>query len=486
MAGTGRSDRPATTDVGEEVDVVVLGFGAAGCAAAIEAHDAGARVVVLEKMPAGLEGGNTRVSGGVWFDNRDPERMAEYLRALCGDFPIPEAVVEVWAHETARNTEWMERAVGATVASVGDVPPEYPELPGSNAYGGYIGVDGTMGSGKLFGALSKAVRERGIEVRTGTSARELIATSDGVTGVVADSADGPVRIGARGGVVLATGGFENNPQMVRDYLGLPEPVVWGSPGSTGDGHRMAQRVGADLWHMGNMMTVLGLRAPGYECGFYIAFFSATGFVYVGLDGSRFTNELPQLGHGQAHQHGRYELFPLHAMHVVFDERTRRAGPLSPVGDYPIGWNILVEGYEWSDDNSAEVARGWFHRADTIAELAGLLDVDPTTLEASIARYNTACEHGCDEQFGRDPATLTPVVEPPFYGFTWAPMLAWTNGGPRRDERAQVLDAAGEVIPGLYAAGNVSSTYSWCKDGGFHIADALVFGRIAGREAASRR
>src|SRR6185503_11340726 len=111
------------------------------------------------------------------------------------------------------------------------------------------GVDGTMGSGKLFGALSKAVHERSIEVRTGTPARELITTSDGVTGVVADSADGPVRIGARGGVVLATGGFENNPQMVRDYLGLPKPVVWGSPGSTGDGIRMAQKVGADLWHM---------------------------------------------------------------------------------------------------------------------------------------------------------------------------------------------------------------------------------------------
>ena len=262
MTDAGRSERAAANDVDEEVDVVVLGFGAAGCAAAIEAHDAGARVIVFEKMPAGSEGGNTRVSGGVWFDNRDPEGMAEYLRALCGDFPIPEPVVEVWAHETARNTEWMERAVGAKVASVGDVPPEYPELPGSDAYGGYVGVDGTMGSGKLFGVLSKAVHERSIEVRTGTPARELIATADGVTGVVVEAADGPVRIGARGGVVLATGGFENNPQMVRDYLGLPAPVVWGSPGSTGDGIRMAQKVGADLWHMDNMMTILGLRAAG--------------------------------------------------------------------------------------------------------------------------------------------------------------------------------------------------------------------------------
>ena len=146
--------------------------------------------------------------------------------------------------------------------------------------------------------------------------------------------------------------------------------------------------------------------------------------------------------------------------------------------------MLVEGYEWSEDNSAEIERGWIKRADSPAELAALLDVDGEVLEGAVQRYNEACAAGVDEQFGRHPRTLTPIDQPPYYAFTSGPLLGWTNGGPRRNEHTQVLDPFGRVIPGLYAAGTVSSTYSWCKDGGFHIADALAFGRVAGRTAAA--
>ena len=472
-----------------EADVVVLGLGAAGCAAAIEAHDAGASVVVLEKMPAGREGGNTRVSGGVWFDNSDPEGIATYLRALCGEFPVPEEIIQVWAHETARNSAWVE-SLGARVAPHGDYRPEFPELPGSESYGGYMGVDGELGNGRLFAALSAAVRERGIEVLLDTPGRELLRDASGaISGVEALSgaSEGgtPLRVRARRGVVLATGGFENNPEMVRDYLQLPDSPVWGSPAGTGDGIRMAQQVGADLWHMDNMATAFGFRAPGFESGFYVSFLFARGFIFSGMDGRRLMNEFPQNGHGHARLHGRYELYPAEPMHVIFDERTRLAGPISPPPSLlPVGWNMLVEGYEWSEDNSAEIERGWIKRADSPAELAALLDVDGEVLEGAVQRYNEACAAGVDEQFGRHPRTLTPIDQPPYYAFTSGPLLGWTNGGPRRNERTQVLDPFGRVIAGLYAAGTVSSTYSWCKDGGFHIADALAFGRVAGRTAAA--
>ncbi|WP_328602679.1 FAD-binding protein [Nocardia terrae] len=115
----------------------------------------------------------------------------------------------------------------------------------------------------------------------------------------------------------------------------------------------------------------------------------------------------------------------------------------------------------------------------------MLRVDPDVLRHSIDRYNAACAAGADDRFGRPARTLTPLSEPPYFAFTAAPILAWSNGGPRRNENAEVLDPFGAVIPGLYAAGNVSSTYSWCKDGGFHIADALAFGRVAGHHAATR-
>ncbi|MEZ4331826.1 MAG: FAD-dependent oxidoreductase [Myxococcota bacterium] len=469
-----------------EADVVVLGFGAAGCAAAIEARDRGASVILLEKMPADRAGGNTRVSGGIWFNNPDVEGQKTYLRALCGEYPVPDEIIAVWSEETARNTAWIE-SIGGTPEIHGDYAPEYPELPGSEAYGGYFGIEGQMGGGRLWDVLAKAVRDKGVDVRLETPARELV--QDGATGAilgaVARSGGRDLRVRARRGVVIATGGFENDPRMVRDYLRLANVPVWGSPAATGDGIKMAQKVGADLWHMDNMMTVVGLRAPAFESGFYVSFLFAHGFLYAGADGTRCVNELPQVGHGQAILHGHYKLFPDQPMHVIFDEATRRAGPISPPASMlDVGWNVRIEGYEWSKDNAAEIAKGWIQRADTIAALAVKIGVDPATLEETVRRYNRACEARVDEAFGRDPATLTPIVEPPFYAFLSAPLLGWSNGGPRRNEKAQVLDPFGEVIPRLYAAGCVSSTYSWSKDGGMHIADALAFGRVAGRRAAA--
>lgn len=468
------------------VDVIVVGQGAAGCAAALASSEAGAEILVLEKMPEGRDGGNTRVSGGIWFHHRDPEGIATYLRAMCGDYPVPDEVIRVWAQETERNSAWLE-SLGASIGVHGEYVPEYPELPGSDAYGGYLGVEGQMGEGLLFGVLKGALADRGIEVLLATPGRELVQdpASGEILGVLATSRGRELRLGARRGVVLATGGFENNPEMVRDYLRLTDVPVWGSPAGTGDGIKMAQKVGADLWHMDNMMTTLGLRAPGFEAGFYVAFNHREGFLCVGLDGTRVGNELPQVGHGQAVLHGSYELFPTSPMHVIFDETTRRAGPISPTREeLAVGWNVVVENYVWSRDNRVEVEKGWIQRADTLADLGEKLGVDGGVLEQSVQQYNRACADGLDSAFGRDPETLVPVSEPPFYGFTSAPMLGWSNGGPRRDERARVIDALGAVIPRLYAAGCISSTYSWCKDGGMHIADALAFGRVAGRGAGA--
>ena len=165
---------------------------------------------------------------------------------------------------------------------------------------------------------------------------------------------------------------------------------------------------------------------------------------------------------------------------------RTAGPLSPAPDVlPVGWNLLMNGARWSADNSAEIDRGLIESADSIAALADTIGLDATTLQRTVERYNAACAQGSDDHFGRTPEKLGPVRQAPFYALRVTPLLGWTNGGPRRDGRARVLDTQGAVIPGLYAAGELSSTYSWCKDGGFHIGDALAFGRVAGRDAAGR-
>jgi succinate dehydrogenase/fumarate reductase flavoprotein subunit len=471
-----------------ETDVVIVGYGAAGCAAAIEARRLGADVLVLEKMPLELAGGNTRVSGGVWFRSTDQDKSATYLRALSGGFPLPEEIVQVWARETHLNTEWLE-GLGIQTAQQSNPIPEYAELAGSDAYAGYIGVSGEWGRGILWDALAKAVDDHEVEVLVDTRAVELIQDRDSgaVIGVVVEQRGARKRIHARHGVVLASGGFENNPEMVHDYLGIGgSPTIWGNPMATGDGIKMAMKVGADLWHMDNMMTAVGIKVPGFDSGFLFDP-PRLGYIFVGLDGTRLGNELPHIGHGQALVGGSYELFPMKPMHYIFDEATRLAGPVCPNLDaLPVGYNLVIGGYEWSQDNSVEIAKGWILKADTITELAVLLDVDPDALEASVARYNAACEAGLDDQFGRPAETLLALSTGPYYACSWGPMVAWTNGGPRRDEHAHVLDAFGAVIPGLFAAGSISSTYSWCKDGGFHIADALAIGRVAGRSAAYAR
>ena len=467
-------------------DIVVLGCGAAGIAAAIAGQDCGADVVVLEKMNERQAGGNTRLSGGIWFDNRNPERAAVYLESLCGDFALPPEIVRAWAEETALNSEWLQ-GLGASIAHYGDYIPEYPELDGSDCYSGYLGIDGKMGDELLYRALMRAIQERNIEVLYELPGTHLATepSSGRVIGVNARKDGKPYRVGARRGVILATGGFEANKQMVRDYLGLANPPIWGSSASEGDGIRMAMQVGADLWHMSNMMAIDGVNAPELGAGFAtLGLTGAKSFIFVAPDGSRFVDENVGLRHGHVLTHGRYQIFPRERSFAIFDEQARLAGPVVPgPGELPVGWNILMEKYLWSHDNLAEIEKGWIAVSDTLSGLAEKLGLQANGLEKSVALYNRYCDAGVDEQFNRDPSTLVPLRNPPYYGFVSEPILAWSNGGPRRDELARVLDVSGQVIEGLFAAGNVSSTYSWCKDGGFHIADALAFGRIAGRTAA---
>ncbi|WP_305094354.1 FAD-dependent oxidoreductase [Prescottella sp. R16] len=472
----------------EEFDVVVVGSGAAGSAAALAAQRAGAAVLVVEKCDEDVAGGNTRVSGGGWWVNADPQRARTFLRSLCGPFPLPDDVVDAWADETAANSQWMKE-LGADVALSAEyhTEPEYLGEEGSDCYAGMDAIGGRLGNSLLFDFLRKAVAESGIEIRYATPAGELITDDGIVTGVVVGSGSGSRRIAARGGVVLATGGFAGNPQMVHDYLRVHDHVLWGSPASTGDGHHLAQSVGADLWHMDNMATITGVRGDDGS-GHYLALWGAHNYLFVSEEGRRFVDEsaVAYPNHGHIRRDGAWELFPLRPFRLVFDERMRTAGPLSPTADVlPVGWNLLMNGSRWSADNSAEIDRGWIRRAESIAELAQIMDIDPATLERTVTLYNEACAAGRDDHFGRNPDMLGAVSEAPFYVLDVVPLLGWSNGGPRRDGRSRVLDTRGEAIDGLYAAGEVSSTYSWCKDGGFHIADALAFGRVAGRDAAAR-
>jgi hypothetical protein len=247
---------------------------------------------------------------------------------------------------------------------------------------------------------------------------------------------------------------------------------------------MAQKVGADLAHPYNYMSMPGLRMPPYENGEF-GQPQDHRYILVGKDGRRFVDELQETRHGKIIMHGQFDFHPGFPMWTIFDEQGRLAGPLVPPREnFAGGWMKQIEGYVWSSDNLTEIDRGWIEKADTLDQLADQLGIDAAGLVAQVKTINAAADAGRDEIFGRASDTLRRIDTPPYYGYRWAQLLATTLGGIRKDEHGRALDPYGIPIPRLYCAGDTASSYSWCLSGGLGLGDALVFGRISARHVVA--
>src|SRR5215475_14092263 len=385
-----------------EADVVVVGFGAAGVAAAVTAYDNGAEVVILEKAPEGEHGGNTRVAGQGYLNTSGAQDAAAYLTALCGPFTVPKPIVHVWADEMGRNNDWL--------ASLGGDPQEhqhppvgieFPDLPGAGSVHKFH--DGpTYGYSYTWRRFESLVK-------------------------------------ARRGVVLTCGGFENNQEMIRNYLpGIPYCYTSGSPYNEGDGITMAMSVGADLWHMNNYAgPSMALKVPEIRTSLSMQalHYSKTppgGMVVVGPDGRRFCDEKYKTRHGKIPVNGRW--LPLSTpcpMYMIFDHTMFASGPLYD-GHPSHGWTQIVERYEWSEDNSAELAKGWIKTADRLEALAAVVGLDPEALGDTVGRWNRHCEGKRDPDFGRT-LMMQPIADGPLYAVELSPSMLNTQGGPRRTE-----------------------------------------------------
>lgn len=486
-------DHPSVPDKWDiEADVVVVGFGAAGMAASVTAHEFGAKVVILEKAPEGEEGGNTRVAGQGYLNTASPEDAAAYLTALCGPYTVAPRMVRVWAEEMCRNNEWLESLGGDPQEH--QHPPvgiEFPDLPGAACVHKFH--DGpTYGYSYTWKLFERLVKERPIPVLYETPGRELIQhpVTKEILGVHAWRGEKRVAAKARRGVVLTCGGFENNQEMIRDYLpGVPYCYTSGSPWNEGDGIRMAMAAGADLWHMNNYAgPSMALKVPEVRTTFSMQalHFSKVipgGMIVVGPDARRFTDEKFKTRHGKIPVNGRW--LPLSTpcpMFMVFDHALFSAGPL--YDKHPShGWTQIIERYPWSEDNRAELAKGWIKSADSLGALASLLGLDPAALTDTVGRWNRCCDAGQDPEFGRR-LMLAPLVEPPFYAVELSPSMLNTQGGPRRNEKGQIVRPDGTPIPRLYSAGELGSIYSYLYQGTGNIGECLAFGRISGRNAAA--
>lgn len=477
----------------KEADVVVVGYGFAAIATAITAHDAGAKVLMLEKAPEGERGGNSRACGQYVFGMTPLDSAITFQTALNGDYTVPEDIVRVWAEEIGKNPDWIRSLGGdpvnvVTPTGTGPLGIEWPDAPEAEHTEGYMEKQ-ISGYEALWKVVEPNVKKRGVEVLYKTPAKELVQSCEGeIVGVLAESGGRQIYVKAKKAVVLACGGFENNQEMVRDYLtSLPYCYPFGTPYNTGDGIRMAMAVGADLWHMENIAGPgPGFKRPDVD---YVESTSwgDNNYIYVGADGTRYINEKIGGRHGKIFLHGQWVPTPTPVpIHIIFDETVRRAGPVCNTNQN-MGWSsIVAKEYSWSKDNSAEVAKGWIIKADTINELAGKIKVDPAALAKTVNTYNGYCAAGNDLQWGRDPKSLKPIQTPPYYAMLITPRFTNTMGGPRKNAKAQIVRPDRTPIPRLYEAGELGSVYSFGYNGGGNVAECLGFGRIAGKNAAAEK
>ena len=405
-----------------EVDFLVVGYGLAGAAAAVEAYDIDptAEILVLEKMPRALAGGNSIASGQTFLVPAQSavETVKTYLYNCNLPNPIPDEYLTWLCQGFADQLPWIESIaagvgyeagyVGGGELKWGSMVVEFDSFEGSTFDGCSAHlrkIGSTFENGGVWRCFDLACTARGIEVAYETPAVSLIQDpfTKEVFGVIARQADGTeIAIKSKKGTLLACGGYENDLQMQRDFHGMDIVYTAGTPGNTGDGIKMLMEAGAQIWHMKNQTQSggfwLGIKVPEHEATFMRNFTMAgNSWIEISADGTRFYDEAT--GYHRQHmkylEYGRYVDLPHEKalpVDVIFDEKTREAGSIASQW---LSWPTTTEGYMWTSDNLAEIEKGWIIKADTIEELAEKIGRDPEQLKATIEKWNADCAAGVD-------------------------------------------------------------------------------------------
>lgn len=467
-----KSDKTAVKGETKEytADVVIIGGGGAGLAAAVAAHENGATVIVVEKMSR--LGGNTILSGGA-LNAVDPVRQEaqgiedsiekHYTQTYeGGDKQGNPVLIQTLVENAYAGVQWLE-AMGMkfndqVFTVLGGMWPRAhkPSTP--------------LGTGFISTYQAYIDANEGIEVLLDTEALELVFTDGRASGVKAESLEGDVILNANNGVILATGGFSANNEMLEKYNemwpSLKDIKTTNHPGATGDGLVMAEKVGASLIGLSNIQLlpmgdpVTGSLSGNIEQG-------VENRIFVNKSGNRFVDE------GARRDVMTKALFEQEDswLWVVLDAKNY------PTPEKKNNFNETIEEL---------IAQGRAFKGDTLEELAEAIGVDPANLVKSVEEFNAAVESGKPDAFGR---TLfdTKIDTPPYYAGARVPTVHHTMGGVEINEYTQVLDTNGEIIPGLYAAGEVTGgIHGSNRLGGNALADVTVFGRIAGESAALKR
>jgi 3-oxosteroid 1-dehydrogenase len=537
-----------------DYDVIVLGTGAAGLTAAVTAAELGAKVGLFEK--GATLGGTTVYSGGmIWIplnQHEPPEKgdsrakALEYLRALSND-TISDEMAETYIDVGREMVRWLDERTPVKFRAVPDFPDYHPEQPGGMPQGGrsletetfpygelgewadrvhispyYPSYHLTIGETTLGqavpeeltpeemqrraandergmglalgGRLLKACLDRDVEPQTSHRAVELIMEDGEVAGVVFETPEGRKEVRAAN-VVIATGGFEHSAELKRAFLRGPCTHTVAVETNTGDGLKMAMRVGAMLGNMREAwwMPMIELPTDIVATGQQLLTYERTlpGAIMVNREGKRFTNEASNYNafgaafHEQDTTMGVYRNLPCW---LVFDQT----------------W-LDKYGFAGGLGGTEKARTDWITSGATPTELAQKLGIPADALEDTIARFNANARDLRDPDYNRgwsaqdkwwgDPtlrdgtarASLGAVETAPYYAIQVFSGALGTKGGPATDTHARVLDVDGDVIAGLYAAGNAMASPLGMTYGGAGgtLGPAMVFGYLAGRDIAQR-
>ena len=439
----------------EEVDVLVVGSGGAGLSAAVEAADAGAeKVLIIEKLS--YMGGVTFLSQGIMsgYETQIAKELDIHCTAdQCYDQQIKESnytiqadLTRITSDECGPSIDWLIDEIGVPFQDVVDASIVYGPLPLLHY---------TDGGGQAFKEpFLKALEERDVELRLDTKAVELIGDEErNVIGAVAETADGNIRIKAKA-VVLATGGYANNTDLIRRLH--PQNDLYtgaGAPGSTGDAMLLASEFGACI--------INGFNVQCYMRDYDQITSKVGGWtIYVGANGQRFMNE---------------KLITTTDNAAIMDAVKYRMHDDGVDYIWCINDQAAMDLYQPARPEGLEYVKG-----ETIEELAVNMGVDPEVFKATIDRWNELAELGVDEDFGRT-RSFDKIETAPFYAVKSRPGAVITYGGVLRNEKGEVVKVNGDIIPGLYVAGEAAAA---ANANGWTVSHAITWGRIAGRNAGA--
>lgn len=483
----------------EEYDVIVVGAGLAGVTSAITVatEGNGASCLLLEKGKSPYGGGNSQFSAGTIMATCDATATFEYLKALRAENPtVSDEILETYANSMAEHADWL-RELGTEdfdetwVLDDGSFMPEYPELCKTDEERLNIGAllfnGGKEGTGykhpHMFLADLLDQHEDTITRKTEAPAQKLIQNPETkeILGVTYGSGKKTINAKANKGVIMCCGGFENNPEMMANYIRAYNVHPLAGISNTGDGIKMCAEVGANMWHMANIAA------------FYNNFAS--------LDGTKFTSNAAQAARAEGiivGLHGRRYYMDNGGFnnknHTEFDLRIHsgyRHGDNNRGGEWAHqhlpshSWFIFDQvGFEAGAASGTgeedPVATGWGYSANTVTELAELTGVPANELEKTVMFWNEMCDSGEDLAFYRFANTMNKIATPPFYAMKMVPYFLNTDGGPERSAKGEILDLDKNPIPHLYSAGEFGSIWSDMYNAGGNLSEAMAFGRISAR------